>query len=93
VALPADGSQLGSVHCKVMAHDSVEGALVTQERDFKVRLPEERAGQWVPLSVAVDLSAGTHTIAVGVVDSVGGGSSFISTTIQVGDQTAGEPGT
>jgi VWFA-related protein len=92
VALPTDGSLIGSVRCKVMAHDSTQGALVTQERNVKVKLPEERADQWVPLSVEVDLSPGVHTIAVGVVDSVGGGSSFISTTLEVGDAATGEPG-
>ncbi|MDX1642770.1 MAG: VWA domain-containing protein [Thermoanaerobaculia bacterium] len=87
MALPGGADVTGSLAVKVIAHDAAAGTLHTVDRQFRVRLPEQTADQWVPLGVDLERPAGVHTIAVGVVDEVSGRVSYVSTTLQIGPES------
>jgi VWFA-related protein len=81
----ADQGSEGELRFKVNAHDTERGELINVDRLFRLTLPPGQADESVTVGVDLDLEAGVYVIAVGLRDANSGAMSFVSTTLEIGD--------
>lgn len=81
--MPAGDHLVGSILVRALTRDTATGASSRTDRPFKVKHDPASAGEWMQLPVELELSPGSHVVAIGVLDQESGMTSLISTTVDI----------